>query len=77
MDERSRALRDALGLIQREQALAVVSSCGLTPDERRCVLEPLEGADLTWVSTALHTSKSSIDRRRASAFRKIRSEIGF
>ena len=77
MDDKSRALRRALGQLPRERAFAVVRACGLTGEEERCILEGLEGADLTWVSTVLHISRSSIDRRRASALRKICVYIGF
>lgn len=77
MDTRRRALREALESMPRQKAAAVVRACGLTPEEERCILEKLHGADITWLSTALITSTSSVDRLRASALQKICAEIGF
>lgn len=56
MDDKSRALRRALGQLPRERAFAVVRACGLTGEEERCILEGLEGADLTWISTKVKES---------------------
>lgn len=77
MNIRSRALRQALNTLPRQRAASVVRACGLTPDEERCILEELDGADTTWVSGAMSTSHRSVGRLRASALRKIGIEIGF
>lgn len=77
MDDKSRALRRALGQLPRERAFAVVRACGLTGEEERCILEGLDGADLTWVSMALNASERTTSRLRSSAYKKIRCAIGF
>ncbi len=77
MDIKSRALRQALSILPRKRAAAIVQACGLTAEEERCILEELGGADLTWVSGAMSTSHRSVGRLRASALRKIGIEIEF
>lgn len=77
MDIRSRALRQALRILPKQRAAVVVKSCGLTAEEERCILEELDGADLTWVAGALNASHRSVGRLRAKALKKIGIEIGF
>ncbi len=42
MDIKSRVLRQALSILPRRRAAAIVQACGLTTEEERCILEELE-----------------------------------
>lgn len=75
MDARNKALREALKCISTQQARVVLASCGLTEEERRCLLEHKDGADLQWISEKLKTSDRTTDRRRAAALTKVRKEL--
>jgi len=77
MDIKSRALRQALSILPRQRADAIIRACGLTAEEERCVLEGLSGADTTWVSGAINASARSVGRLRARGLKKIGIEIGF
>jgi hypothetical protein len=72
---RNRALREALKKFPRNKMTAVLNDCGLTPDEKAALMEQKDGADLLWIAGKLNTSKSTVDRLRASAITKLRIEL--
>lgn len=75
MDIRNKAVRAALKQIPAQQVRVVLQSCGLTPEEQRCLLEHNDGADLQYISGKLNTSDRTTDRRRAAALTKLRKEL--
>lgn len=72
---RNRALREALKKFPRKKMAVVLDDCGLTADEKTALMEQKDGADLQWIAGKLNTSKSTVDRLRASAITKLRTEL--
>ena len=75
VETRNRALREAMHKLQPQQVEAVLKNIGLTEEERRCLMDSIGGADLTRISSELHVSDRTLDRRRRSALDKLRAEL--
>ena len=75
VDERNKALREALKKTSVDQLKIILADCGLTDEEQKCILKHRDGADLIWISGKLNLSDRTTDRRRASALNKLRVEL--
>lgn len=75
VETRNKALREAMHKLQPQQVEAVLKNIGLTEEERRCLMDSIGGADLTRISSELHVSDRTLDRRRAKALNKVREAL--
>ena len=75
MEERRKAMREALKKTPVHQLPVILVDCGLTEDEQRSILEHRSGADLIWISGKLNTSDRTVNRRRSSALDKLCREM--
>lgn len=75
MEERRKAMREALEKTPVHQLPVILADCGLTEEEQKSILEHRSGADLIWISGKLNTSDRTVDRRRNSALEKLCREM--
>lgn len=72
---RNKAIREALNEVPLTAAKAVLADCGLTKEEQMSLLEHKSGSDLTRISFDLYLSDRTVDRRRASGLKKLRTAL--
>lgn len=75
MEERKKAMREALKKIPMHQLPVILADCGLTEDEQKSILEHRDGADLIWISRKINASDRTVNRRRTSALDKLCREM--